>query len=243
MVLLEMSGGLQRQMDNVIALKNSKDPVALFETKWLKDARHHNDKGAWILQLREVRKKHATIRGAAAVLAGFWSSGVGVMLLNEGGIQMVWVATDEEVYSTLQGPLNEFLGEDSFVLDPVQMRKKYERPEDLLRFIEYLQETKQLDAIAKTWLEFEREQNLKGEDLVKQAIDGLLAPLPEEPQIQRFEIALQINTGNTIYREFSDIEDAREFLEAYFQNPQAILEQITPKPSSQLRPPHSKNES
>lgn len=43
---LELVGGLARQMDTIITPKNSDDPVALLETKWLKDARHHNDKGA-----------------------------------------------------------------------------------------------------------------------------------------------------------------------------------------------------
>jgi len=41
LIRLEMTGGLPRQMDNVIALKNSSDPVALLETKWLKDGRHY----------------------------------------------------------------------------------------------------------------------------------------------------------------------------------------------------------
>lgn len=85
-VKLEMLSGSLRQLDTVIMAKDSDDPVALLETKWLKDARHHNDKGAWILQLREIKKKHATVRGAAAVLAGYWTEGVRVVLMSEGGV-------------------------------------------------------------------------------------------------------------------------------------------------------------
>ncbi len=233
-VTLEMVGGLKRQMDNVIALKDSTDPVALLETKWLKDARHHNDKGAWILQLREVRKKHATIRGAAAILAGYWTEGVGVMLMSEGGVKMVLVATDEQIYNTLQGPLNDYLGKASFQLDLAIMRKSYIQPETLLELIDHLKETGQLEEIAASWLECERIKDAEGKpltggDLVKNAIDELLAPLPANPTVKKFEISLQIDTGNTIYEEFTDIEEAQEFIQTYFRDPQAILERITPE--------------
>jgi len=157
-------------MDNVVIPKDSDDPVSLLETKWLKDGRHHNDKGAWILQLREVRKKHATIRGAAAILSGYWTEGVGVMLMSEGGIKMVLVATDEQVYGTLQGPLDELFGADTFTLDAVTMRESYPRPRDLLKLAILLEETGTFDAIAASWLEFDRLQSsdgvvLKGSDL------------------------------------------------------------------------------
>ncbi|HLV37374.1 MAG TPA: hypothetical protein VKY59_19805, partial [Spirillospora sp.] len=108
-IALQTFGGTLRQLDTVVVEKESDDPVALLETKWLKDARHHNDKGAWILQLREVRKQYATIRGAAAILAGYWTEGVGVMLDTNAGIRMILVATDEEIYQTLHNPLNDYL--------------------------------------------------------------------------------------------------------------------------------------
>jgi len=74
-----------------------------------------------------------------------------------------------------------------------------------------------------------------GGDLVKRAIDELLAPLPEEPQIVSFEISLQIDSGNTIYQEFQDMEDALEFIREYFGNPSAILARITPKKNPKHR--------
>ncbi len=228
-IRLEMLGGLPRQMDNVIVLKDTIEPVALLETKWLKDSRHHNDKGAWILQLREVRKKHPTIRGAVAVLAGYWTEGVGLMLLSEGGIKMALVATDEQVYSTLQPSLDQFLGDNTFQLDAAAMRESYERPEDLLNLILYLQSDGTLKTIAQSWLQFEKIPQVTGADLVKFAIDELLAPLPPVPMIQKFEITLQINTGNTIHAAFTHLEDAQAFLQAFAHNPQAILERITPR--------------
>jgi hypothetical protein len=233
-VTLEMAGGLLRQMDVVVHPQNSNDPVALLETKWLKDARHHNDKGAWILQLREVRKKYATIRGVAAILAGYWTEGVGVMLMGEGGIEMVLVATDEEIYCTLQGPLDEYLKQDTFALDVSTMQQSYPRAWDLANLLLELQERNKLQILAASWLHFIRETNDIGEqttgaDLIRQAVDKLLAPLPEYPRVERLEIVLEINTGNLIRQQFDDLEAALEFIQTHFHNPQEILNRIRPK--------------
>jgi hypothetical protein len=237
LIKLEMLGGTFRQLDNVIIPKDSNDPVALFETKWLKDARHHNDKGAWILQLKEIRKKYPSVRGAVAVLAGYWTEGVGVMFQSEAGVKMVLVATDDEVYSTLQSPLDDFLRKHNLPplpLDAEIIRESLPRAWDVANCLIELKNTGQLYSIAATWLNFVREQSedgnqIQGRDRVKRAIDELLSPLPEAPRIKQFEIALQIETGNVIYAEFKDSEELCEFIQKYLQNPQAILDKITPK--------------
>lgn len=236
-VTLDMLGGSSRQMDTVIVARESDDPVALLETKWLKDARHHNDKGAWMLQLREVKKKHATVRGAVAILAGYWTAGVGVMLLSEGGIKMVLVATDEEVYNTLQDPLNRYAGANTFSLDAARMRKSYIRPWDLANLLVNLKASGELKTLADNWLRFERRRDdeghiFTGADEIKRAVDELLISLPQNPAVREFEIALQIDTGNTIYQTFDDVEDAMQFIHDHFQNPTAILERIKPRPRS-----------
>ncbi len=236
---LNMTGGLARQIDNVISWRDSDDPVALLETKWLKDGRHHNDKGAWILQLREIRKSYATIRGVAAVLAGYWTDGVRLMLKSEGGITMVLVATDEQVYETLQQPLDDFLGEDSFILDVRETRDKYPRPEDLANLIASLEEDGRITDIVDKWFEFVQpiESHLTGKEKVIQAIDNLIKPLPNNPKIISFAVTLEIDTGNTIHMEFTDAENALDFLHSISGNPQKILDIITPKPrSSDLAP-------
>jgi len=237
LIKLEMLGGTFRQLDNVIIPKDSNDPVALFETKWLKDARHHNDKGAWVLQLKEIRKKYPSVRGAVAILAGYWTEGVGVMFQSEAGVKMVLVATDDEVYSTLQTPLDDFLSQQnlpSMVLDTEVIRESLPRAWDVANCLIGLKNSGQLYSIAATWLDFIREQledgsSIQGRDRVKRAIDELLSPLPETPKIKQFEIALQIETGNVIYAEFKDSEELCEFIQNYLQNPQAILDKITPK--------------
>ncbi|GIK66153.1 MAG: hypothetical protein BroJett018_39470 [Chloroflexota bacterium] len=236
---LEMFGGTVRQLDTVIVQHGTKNPVALLETKWLKDARHHNDKGAWILQLREVSKKYPTIRGAVAILAGYWTEGVGVMFQSEAGVKMVWVASDEEVYATLQPKLDEYCAEHHLkpiVLDAKQARQRLPSPSHLANFAIQLKERAEIIDIAKTWLEFEKTNQdqtlLRGRDLIEKAISELLKTLPESPQIAKYELLLQIETGNVIYQAFEDVEEMIEFATLHAKDPKAILDKISPKPPS-----------
>jgi hypothetical protein len=161
------------------------------------------------------------------------------MFQTEARITMVWVATDEDIYKTLQQPINEYLlqnGLEGFTFDVKEIRQRLPRSQDLSRALLSLAESGMLSELALSWLKiirgYDQNQNpVLGEDLIKKAIDKLLDPLPLNPKIAKFEIALQIDTGNTIYREFEDAEDAMAFIQAYNQNSQAILEKITPQKS------------
>lgn len=235
LLTLDMPGGIKRQLDTVIAFSDSDEPIALLETKWLKDGRHWNDKGAWILQLREVRKNYPTIRGAAAVLAGHWNEGVRVLLKNEGGgIDMILVATDEEIYQSLQPYLDQHLGKSSFQLDAKQIRGRF--PEKYVevfdKFLIYLRETGDLYKIAKSWLYFNRviESNeIKGKILIQNALDELLKPLPKNLRLRRLEVTLEVETGNLIHKVFNDAEEMQEFINQTAYNSEKILEIISPK--------------
>lgn len=232
---LEMLGGVSRQMDTVIATRLSDNPVALLETKWLKDGRHHNDKGAWILQLREVKKKYSTIRGAAAILAGYWTDGVGLMLMSEGGIKMVIIASDKQVYESLQAYIDSYTDRHnlgSLKLVVAQCRNRYPRAWVLANTLIDMGEDR-LKEVSDTWLGFVRRvgdqgKEICGRDLINKAIDDLLSPLPPNPRISKFELSIQIDTGNTIYLECADYEEALEFLQLYQQDPRNIIEKITP---------------
>ncbi|MCC7187188.1 MAG: hypothetical protein IT312_00485 [Anaerolineales bacterium] len=238
LLTLGMPGGIRRQLDTVVAPRNSDDPVALLETKWLKDGRHWGDKGAWILQLREVRKNYPTIRGAAAILAGHWNEGVRVLLRNEGGgIDMILVATDEEVYQSIQPYLDETLGEKSFELNARQIRQRFpEKHVDAFDdFLIAFKESKKLDKLAKQWFGFTRAdingEPTDGKQQIRGALDNLLSPLPRSPKINSFEITFEIETGNLIYRKFNDLEELLEFINQNAQNPDKILDEISPKQS------------
>jgi hypothetical protein len=236
LLTLTMPGGIKRQLDTVVAPIDSDDPVALLETKWLKDGRHWNDKGAWILQLREIRKNYPTIRGAAAILAGYWNEGVRVLLQNEGGgIEMILVATDEEVYNSIQPYLDRALGENTFKLNARQIRGRFpERYVDMFDdFLIGLKETGKLDKLAKQWLKFQRmdaDGNVtNGQELIRKTLDTFLQPLPATPKINNFEITLEVETGNLIHRKFKDLEELLDFINQHITDPAKILEEISPR--------------
>ena len=237
LLTLDMPGGIKRQLDTVVAAVDSDDPVALLETKWLKDGRHWNDKGAWILQLREVRRNYPTVRGAAAILAGFWNEGFRILLRNQGGgIDMILVATDEEVYQSIQPHLDTALGNKSFELDAKQIRYRFpeSRVEDFDAFLIKFRDSGELYKLAKSWLGFKRNvestnETVNGKILIQRALDNLLGPLPESPQIRAFEITLEVETGNLIHKSFDDLEDLLDFIQNNAQDPAKIKELISPK--------------
>lgn len=240
LIHIEMPGGTRRETDNVIVPRGSNDPVAIFESKWLKDGRHHNDKGAWILQMREMKKKNPTIRGAVANVLGYWTEGVNLMFANEGKVRMVLVADDADVYNTIQPYLNEYLDKndlDPLVLEAKRIRKSMPRPWDVANCLSELEQMGTLDKIAASWFEIEKKDALnnvhRGRDLVIEAIDDILKPLPSAPTIEKFEIALQISTGNIIYKEFADYEEFMDFVKNYHDDPTYVLQDITPRPKAQ----------
>lgn len=241
LLTLDMPGGVKRQLDTVVAAVNSDDPVALLETKWLKDGRHWNDKGAWILQLREVRRNYPTVRGAAAVLAGFWKEGVRVLLRNQGGVDMILVATDEEVYNSLQPHLDKVLGKRSFELDAkkIRVRLPEKHVEVFDAFLVEFRNSGELYKLAKSWLNFNRniessKEAVNGKLLIQRALDELLSPLPENPKIKAFEITLEIETGNLIHKSFNDVEELYDFIQSNVQDPAKIRELISPKKAKKI---------
>lgn len=236
LLTLPMPGGISRQLDTVIASTDSDDPIALLESKWLKDGRHWNDKGAWILQLREVRRNYPTVRGAAAVLAGYWNEGVRVLLKNEGGgIDMILVATDEEIYASLQSHLDHFLGKETFNLEARQIRFRF--PEKHIdkfdRFLTSLRDSGQLYKLGKSWLNHERimdsGEKIRGKALIQKALDDLLKPLPDHPKIDQFEVTFQVETGNLIHKTFNDLEEMLDFINQTARDTEKIREIISPK--------------
>jgi hypothetical protein len=87
------------------------------------------------------------------------------MFKSEAGIKMVLVTTDDEVYSTLQLPLNSFLEKHNlpgFIFDVEQIRDSLPRPWDIANCLMELKETGDLPTIATTWLNFERGTNQDG---------------------------------------------------------------------------------
>ena len=56
-------------------------------------------------------------------------------------------------------------------------------------------------------------------------------PSSKQSTINHIEITLEIETGNLIHRKFDNKEDLLNFINENAQNPQKILDEISPKES------------
>lgn len=150
---------------------------------------------------------------------------------------MILVATDEEAYNSIQPYLDRALGEKTFTLNARQIRSRF--PEQYVDvfddFLVSLKETGELNKLAKQWFKFPRTDldgnQTNGQELVRRALDFMLQPLPANPKINNFEITLEVETGNLIYRKFKDLEELLDFINQNVTDPAKILEEISPKPT------------
>lgn len=59
-------------------------------------------------------------------------------------------------------------------------------------------------------------------------------PSSRRMKTKQFEITLEIESGNLIHRKFDNLEDLAEFAKEYANNPQKILDEITPKRNKKI---------
>jgi len=62
--------GQSKQIDHVITINSQIEIIV--ESKWLKDKRHLNDKGAWILMMNDILSHNTYLKGIIVILAGPW---------------------------------------------------------------------------------------------------------------------------------------------------------------------------
>lgn len=88
-----LSGDTQ-QIDG--RLVNSKEELIIIgESKWLKDQRHQNDKGAWIILLGDMCRANPTIKGVIALLAGPWTGTRHHKQMIKQGIKTIVITLDD----------------------------------------------------------------------------------------------------------------------------------------------------
>lgn len=95
---LSNTRGQEKEIDDIIC-DSSGRPIIISESKWLKDARHLNDKGAWVALMSEVKQQNISVKGAVSILAGPWDAGGNTDALNH-VVQVVLIKTDD-VYDLL----------------------------------------------------------------------------------------------------------------------------------------------
>lgn len=96
-IRLKNSLGQNKQIDH--AIKENDIYKLIVESKWLKDQRHLNDKGSWILMMGDILFENKNLKGIVVVLAGPWESMRSVI---EKRAEAIMVPT-QEVYDCLSG--------------------------------------------------------------------------------------------------------------------------------------------
>lgn len=94
-IILKNSLGQTKQIDH--AIKENVVYKLIVESKWLKDQRHLNDKGSWILMMGDILSANKDLKGIVVVLAGPWESMRSVI---EQRAEAVMVPT-QQVYNCL----------------------------------------------------------------------------------------------------------------------------------------------
>lgn len=159
--------GQQKEIDDVVC-NSQGQPIVLSESKWLKDARHLNDKGAWVALMSEVKQANPTVKGIIAVLAGPWSAGGNVDALNK--IVKVVPIGIAEVYT--------LLSTYGVAIEINTTRNIYLNPKDALDTLLALVEEKASEGvhqIATMGLELVGPH----QDEIRKAIDDIIA-LPDD---------------------------------------------------------------
>lgn len=94
-IKLKNTLGQEKQIDHIIKI-NSQMAI-LVESKWLKDKRHLNDKGAWVLMMSDILLENPQLKGTVVVLAGPWE-GMRSVIEKRAKIAII---PEDRVYETL----------------------------------------------------------------------------------------------------------------------------------------------
>ena len=114
--------GISKQVDHVIVEKGRRDPLVVVEIKRLKNSRHIYDKGGCIGGMEKILYQNPTVRGAMAVLAGYWSSRILQQIQYSRQITAIVMATTEEVYSIFARYGVKYTLTKDEMLSPIRLR-------------------------------------------------------------------------------------------------------------------------
>lgn len=190
--------GKKKEIDDVIVTSDSKRPVVLCESKWLKDQRHLNDKGAWVTLMREVQLANSTVRGLIAILAGPWASELPAISQR---VKVIAIHTNE-VYERLQ--------DDGIHIRIDTERNIYDNPMEALEGIlsRVHAELKNGNDYLKS-VGYDLLSNRK--NAIHEAILNFL-DTSQKLEIDEVELILRTTHGNLIWRAPTDPKVARDFL-------------------------------
>ncbi len=198
--------GQNKEIDDIIC-NSDKDPIIISESKWLKDARHLNDKGAWVALMSEIKQQNTSVKGAISVLAGPWDSGGNIDALNH-VVQVVLIKT-EDVYQLLReiGVNIVINTERNIYLEP-------EKPLNIYMDIVDKSADAGIDIISTLGYELVG----RSKDLMKTALDKIIA-LPDNMDVINAEdisevtITYKTNEGYEFRELFPNLQSTSEALD------------------------------
>lgn len=182
------------QIDGRIVDSNNR-PLLAAESKWLKDGRHLNDKGAWINDLpNSLIPANPTIKGIFALLAGPWRDSRTTIRMEAQGMRVVLIDYDEMV-GFLKGIGLQYEQSDSKGGKRLLNTKK-----TLLQFCDIEEEILMNDKDPYTvWanklMEYKARTSTKtiGEEIMEKLIDILDSDLTLE--IEGFQLTINSDRG------------------------------------------------
>ena len=187
--------GIEKQIDHIITAKGQHDPLVLVEIKWLKDSRHIYDKGGWIEGLDKIKQRNPTIRGAVALLAGYWSQKILQQLELGSSVRSIVLLDVEEMYSLLR--------QHGIDIQIDKKRNAVANPNNALDQILRINSTTRHQI--KTAIVANRRAELE------RALNDLLTPVAELAVVS-IEVSLRVNQGNVVAKEFTYANEAIEFI-------------------------------
>ena len=220
--------GKEKEIDDIITTSDTKHPTVLCESKWLKDQRHLNDKGAWVTLMREVQLANPTVQGLIAILAGPWASEVSAISQR---VKVINIPV-EDVYSRLDA-------EGIYVRIDTE-RNIYESPKEVLKKIIH-----RVEAELKNYRDYFK---TVGYDLIlkhkTQIRSAILAILDNSKKlaIEEVELILCTTHGNLIYQPATHLTEAKDLLEKYIELSESelktLLQSMLRKPCERFRTNH-----
>ena len=190
-LLMYDSFGTAYNLDSVIA-NQSMQPIILVESKYIRYKKHNRDKGSWLCTAHPaIRKRYQSVRSSIAVLAGSWSSS-SLAMMKSFDINIFLIPFDR---------ICDFLSQHGITFD---------------------WDEKDRVAAQRAWKQYSNLSSHKqyaiGErmvSLIKKDLKRLILSILDDSVVRNIDkvtVELHSNIGEVKVQEFSNVQEAIEFL-------------------------------
>ena len=192
-LLMADNYGNEYDIDGVLA-NEAMQPIIIFESKYIRYKKHNRDKGSWICTAHSaVRRRYHSIRSSIAILAGSWSqSSQAMMTSNDINLFLI--------------PF-EYICEILLKYDVVFQWGEKEKDKATLAWHTYSElEQYQKEEIGELMASYVEEPLTK---LITKILDDTI-----DRTVEKVLVELVSNLGEVKIYEFSNVDEAIEFLNA-----------------------------